>query len=102
MSLLSFPHDALPICFRKPALQDVGVGQKIVSIWISRIEREGGGEVTFGFVKMVAAASDVAGENKKRGAVRQTQPRDREFFQCAIIIAQTPEEIIGPGEMRLR
>ena len=86
--------------FRKAALEHIGVGQKIVSIRISRIEREGGGEVALGFVKMVAAAIDVAGENKKRRAVRQTRPRDREFFHCAIVIAQTPEEIIGPGEMR--
>src|SRR5204863_8446412 len=48
--------------FSKPALEQVGVGQKIIGIRISRIEREGGGEVTLGFVKMVAAAIDVAGE----------------------------------------
>ena len=86
--------------FRKAALENIGVGQKIVSIRISRIEREGGGEVALGFVKMVASAIDVAGENKKRRAVRQTRPRDCEFFHCALVIAQTPEEIIGLGEMR--
>ena len=82
-------------------MEHKGVGQKIVSIRISRIEREGGGEIALGFVKMVAAAIDVAGENKKRRAVRQTRPRDREFCQSAVVIAQAPEEIICQGEMRL-
>src|SRR5439155_754668 len=48
--------------FRKPALEHVRVGQKIIGIWISRIERESGGEITFGLGKMVAASVDVAGD----------------------------------------
>jgi hypothetical protein len=80
-------------------LEHVGVSQKIVSIRISRIEREGGGEVAFGVGKMVATAIDVTGENEERRAVRQTWPRDCEFFLGAVIIAQTPEVIVGLGEV---
>ena len=87
-------------CFGKPAFQDVCVGQKIISIRIPRIEREGGGEIALRVGKMVAAAIDIAGENEERSAVRQTRARDREFFLGAIVVAQTSEEIIGPGEMR--
>jgi len=82
-------------------LEHKGVGQKIVSIRISRIERERGGEVALGFVKMVAAAIDVAGENKKRRAVRQTRARDCELFQSAVVVSLAPEEIICQGKMRL-
>ena len=83
-------------------MQHVSVSQKIVGIRISRIEREGGGEIPFGIGKVIAAASDIAGEDKKRRAVRQTWPREREFFLGSIVVAQTPEVIIGLGEMRFR
>ena len=56
--------------FRKSALERVRVAQKIVGIRISRIERERGGEISFGDGKMVAASIDVAGENEERRAVR--------------------------------
>ena len=85
--------------FWKPALEHVGVGQKIIGIRISRIEREGGGEIALRIGEMVAAAIDVAGENEERRAVRQTWPRDCEFFQGAVIIAQTPEVLVGLGEV---
>src|SRR5215468_7614526 len=87
-------------CFRKPALEYVGVGEKIVRVRISGIEREGGGEIAFCFGKMIAATVDVARENEKRGAVRQAGSRYGKFFKRAIVIAETPEEIIGPREMR--
>jgi len=87
--------------FRKPAFEHVGIGQKIVSIRISRIEREGSGEIALGFAKVVVAAIDVTGENKKRRAVWQTRSRNCEFFLRAIVVAQTSEVIIAPGEMRL-
>ena len=86
--------------FRQPAFKHVSVGEKIVSIRISRIDREGGGEIAFGFGKIIAAAIDVTGENKKRAAVRQTWPRNGKFFQRAIVIAEASEEIIGAREMR--
>src|SRR5439155_9109095 len=86
--------------FRKPAFEHVGVGQKIVSIRISRIEREGSGKIALGFAKVVVAAIDVTGENKKRRAVWQTRSRNCEFFLRAIVVAQTSEVIIAPGEMR--
>ena len=49
---------------------------------------------------MVATAIGITGENEERCAVRQTRTRYREFFLCAIVVAQTPEVIIGLGKMR--
>ena len=87
--------------FRKPPFEHVSVGEKVVSIRVTRIDRERGGEVAFRFGKMVATPIDVARENKERAAVRQTRAGDGKFFKCAMIIAQTTEEIIGAGKMRL-
>src|SRR5215510_13360718 len=86
--------------FGKAALEHVSVGQKIVGIRIPRIECESGGKIAFGVGKMVAAARDLARENEERRTVRQPWPRDREFFLSAVVVAQTPEVIIGLGEMR--
>src|SRR5262249_13247257 len=88
--------------FRKSAFEHVSVGEKIVSIRISWIERERGREIAFGFGKMIATAIDVARKNEERAAVRQTRSRYGEFFKRAIIIAEASEEIIGLREMRLR
>ena len=53
-------------CFGEPALEYVSVREKIVSIRVPWIEREGGGEIAFGVSKMVAASINVALENKER------------------------------------
>ena len=82
-------------------MEHVGVGQKIIGIRISRIQREGGGEITFSFGKMVATSIDVAGENEERRAIRQTRACDREFFQSAAVISLAPKKIIGECKMRL-
>ena len=86
-------------CFGEPALEHVSIGEKIVSIRVPGIEREGGGEIAFGLGKMVAI--DVAGKNKERRAVRQTWPSNREFFLGPIVVAPTSEEKISAREVRL-
>src|SRR5262249_46310781 len=63
-------------------------------------DAESGGKIAFGVGKVVAAARDIARENEERRGVRQTWPSDREFFLGSIVVAQTPEVIIGPGETR--
>src|SRR5207247_9614463 len=76
------------------ALQVVANGQQIVSIRISRIESDSSREIALRLRPIVATSIDVAVENKKRRAVRQTRARDGEFGQRAVVIAMTTKKKI--------
>src|SRR5206468_7471346 len=87
--------------FWKSPLQHVSIGQQIVSVGISGIERDRGREIAFSLRPMITASIDVAVENKKRRAVRQTGAGDCEFGQRAVVITMASEQKIGLGEMGL-
>src|SRR5256885_1531596 len=83
-------------------LEVVRIGQQIVSIRISRVEGDRSREIALRLRPIVATSIDVAVENKKRRAVRQTRTRDGEFGHCAVVISMTTKKKIGFCKMGFR
>ena len=75
------------------------IGKQIVSIRVSRIERDRVGEISFSLSPIVAAPIDVTGKNKKSCIVRQTGPGGRELLQSAIVIPVAAEQKISHCEV---